>query len=194
MPKTDYSPVVDMPANSPFFDFSIGKITDVMADATTGIGKYNERRQDVYSDFFHGERNIHVGVDLFMPAGTTVKAFSKGEIFMTAYNSALGDYGYTIICKHKLHDGREIYALYGHLSSGSTSHKLTGQTISQGETIGWIGDESENGGWPPHVHFQLSWEAPETCDMPGVVAQEDLPEALQLYPDPASILDTVDSK
>uniref|UniRef100_A0A0C3SWS6 Peptidase M23 domain-containing protein n=1 Tax=Guillardia theta (strain CCMP2712) TaxID=905079 RepID=A0A0C3SWS6_GUITC len=41
-----------------------------------------------------------------------------------------------------------------------------------------------NGGWPPHLHFQLSLQQPTTHDMPGVVAKKDHDEALRLFPDP----------
>ena len=32
-----------------------------------------------------------------------------------------------------------------------------------------VRDTHENGGWPPHLHFQLSNEQPTTHDMPGAV-------------------------
>ena len=32
-----------------------------------------------------------------------------------------------------------------------------------------MGPPGENGGWPEHLHFQLSRVRPETHDMPGVV-------------------------
>lgn len=44
------------------------------------------------------------------------------------------------------------------------------------------------GGWPPHVHFQLSWEEPETHDMPGVVSNTQHASALRTYPDPRIVL------
>ena len=50
-----------------------------------------------------------------------------------------------------------------------------------------LGDEDENGGWAPHVHVQLSWEAPLDGDLPGVVRPENRLEALEKYPDPRLI-------
>ena len=50
------------------------------------------------------------------------------------------------------------------------------------------GSEEVNGGWPPHVHFQLSLKEPETHDMPGVVEQEARESALEIYPDPRLVL------
>ena len=54
--------------------------------------------------------------------------------------------------------------------------------------MGTLGDKSENGGWNPHLHFQLSLVAPEVPDIPGVVSENDRKQALQIYPDPQLIL------
>jgi murein DD-endopeptidase MepM/ murein hydrolase activator NlpD len=66
-----------------------------------------------------------------------------------------------------------------------------GSQIKAGEMIARIGSEEVNGGWPPHVHFQLSFVEPETHDMPGVVSQEDREDALKVYPDPRLVLGLV---
>ena len=52
----------------------------------------------------------------------------------------------------------------------------------------FFGGEAENGGWPPHVHFQLSLERPATHDMPGVVSADDHQKALETFPDPRWVL------
>ena len=51
-----------------------------------------------------------------------------------------------------------------------------------------MGSEEENGGWPPHVHFQLSLIEPEECDLPGVVSEENHDIALKIFPDPRMVL------
>ena len=48
--------------------------------------------------------------------------------------------------------------------------KRVGQVVERGERIGAFGAEHENGGWAPHVHFQVSLIPPATHDMPGVVS------------------------
>ena len=48
-----------------------------------------------------------------------------------------------------------------------------GMEVAEGQVIATVGDKSVNGGWEPHLHFQLSWEEPEGNDMPGVVARSD---------------------
>lgn len=164
-----------------------------------GIGRYDENRIGMYSsemfqntenniDGYAGARTVHVGIDLAGPLGTAVLAFSDGVIHSVGYNAELGDYGNVMVIEHTVpSNGRKLWVLYGHL--GSTRGKLPGQRIRKGQRIGRLGDIDENGGWHlPHVHFQISTEAPETHDMPGAVAVEDRLEALQQYPDPRYVL------
>jgi murein DD-endopeptidase MepM/ murein hydrolase activator NlpD len=152
------------------------------------IGRYDERRPGIYtSALFGGVRDWHVGIDFLGPVGTELYAFADGEILMRAYNAAPGDYGYTLVTRHAWH-GRELFALYGHLAPRSILENPIGKRFREGEVIAWVGDRHENGGWPPHLHFQLSWQRPETCDMPGVVAASEREKALQLYPDPRLFL------
>lgn len=132
-----------------------------------------------------------------MPLDIEIYDFSKGydphrprksqEIFLFKNNAQEGDYGPTLITKHVLRE-KTLYALYGHLSLESLAHKKVGQKITRGEQIASVGDEKINGGWNPHLHFQLSWQEPKIADMPGVVSEKDLAQALQIYPDPNLIL------
>jgi murein DD-endopeptidase MepM/ murein hydrolase activator NlpD len=187
-PVDGYSPVILLPKQYTVFDFSAGDLDTGLQEEVWGVGKYNEKRRDVYRQFYHKDRDIHLGVDLFGPVGTEVHAFADGEIYMTSVNPDPGDYGATIICKHQLIGGGSIYALYGHLSRSSLESKMPGQKIHAGDVIAWTGERSENGGWASHVHFQLAWKAPESCDMPGVVSDEHIKDALNLYPDPRTFL------
>lgn len=155
------------------------------------IGKYNEQRVGMYTAAIfktaEEERNIHLGIDIGAPINTPIHAFYEGEIFMSAYNGAKGDYGYTIITKHLL-GNTPLYALHGHLSETSVKKKQVREKIQKGEVIAWVGDKHENGGWNPHLHFQLSWEEPKTCDMPGVANKTQLDDCLKIYPDPRIVL------
>ena len=63
-----------------------------------------------------------------------------------------------------------------------------GMIVEEGQVIATVGDKSVNGGWEPHLHFQLSWEKPEGNDMPGVVARSDREQALEKYPDQRMVL------
>jgi len=183
------------------------------------VGKYNERRANIYTtDLFHnttntidgysGERDVHIGVDLGGPLGSTVYAFADGLVHSAGYNSALGDYGYVVVLEHDLsslvsahatcssssisggepNTNTKLYALYGHLGKKKVKQMRPGQRVEKGSVIGYLGDVTENGGWPPHVHFQLSIHAPETHDMPGVVSNVDREKSLVDYPDPRLVL------
>ena len=92
-----------------------------------------------------------------------------------------------VITKHLL-GGVPLWALYGHLDAASIAGKGVGQPVYAGEVICWMGDKHENGGWEPHLHFQLSLVEPKTHDLPGVVAPEDREQALLDYPDPRLVL------
>ena len=181
-----FSEVVILPEEYTVLDLSKGQW--VPPETIFSIGKYDELRPGMYNtEIFHGERFLHVGIDIGAPIGTPCMAFSDGEVSHFGYNPEPGDYGNVLITKHKL-DGVTLWALYGHLSSESIENKILGQKVVAGEVVAWFGDESENGGWEPHLHFQLSLIEPETHDMPGVVAPEDREQALNDYPDPRLVL------
>jgi len=180
--------IIDLPDNVFVHDFeSNNKFKDTLHSFT--IGRYNEKRPNMYEgDLFEKtNRFIHMGIDIGAPVGTPVKSFFDGEIFLFKYNDKQLDYGYTLITRHKFKD-QNIYALYGHLSNSSLKNKKIGQKIHSGEVLAYLGSEEENGGWPPHVHFQLSLIEPKECDLPGVVSEENHDIALKIFPDPRMVL------
>ena len=80
------------------------------------------------------------------------------------------------------------HRLFGHLDAASVAFKRVGQVVERGERLGSFGAEHENGGWAPHVHFQVSLIPPATHDMPGVVSSAQHAQALDRYPDPRTML------
>ena len=186
--KYTFANIVDLPKDIYVHDFS-GENDFQNFKSTFSIGKYNEKRPNMYKGklFEKTNRFIHMGIDIGAPAGTIVKSFYEGEIFLFKNNNLELDYGYTVITKHKFND-KKFYALYGHLSRSSISNKKIGQKIHSGEKIATIGDFKENGGWPPHLHFQLSLVEPKSCDLPGVVSEKDHNIALKIFPDPRLVL------
>ncbi len=184
--RHQFSEVVSIPELYTVLDLSNGKWDP--PETVFSVGKYDELRPGMYNtEIFRGERFLHVGIDIGGPVGTPCKAFMEGEISHFGYNPEPGDYGNVIITKHCL-DGFSLWALYGHLSSESIEDLAVGQKISPGEVIAWFGDSDENGGWEPHLHFQLSLIEPKTHDLPGVVAPEDREQALRDYPDPRLVM------
>jgi murein DD-endopeptidase MepM/ murein hydrolase activator NlpD len=186
-----FSPVIDLPDGYEVYDFSAGYDANRALQSEYGIGRYNEKRPSMYvTPLFAGgtePRDIHIGIDIAAPVGTPVKAFGDGAVYLTGINPSSGDYGGTVITVH--HFGEQaIWALHGHLSHASVANLRAGDSVKAGDVIGWIGDRTENGGWNPHLHFQLSWQKPEKCDMPGVVSESKRAEALRIYPDPRLVL------
>lgn len=161
------------------------------AGAIAGIGGYLENRS-LYQDteLFQGdsERCIHIGVDVFMPAGTPIHTPFDAEVQSFANRQVSGDYGPVIILRHEL-DGFEFHSLYGHLSESSLDGLSCGKEISAGEAVAEIGARPANGNWPPHLHFQLIRDM-QGCygDYPGVVRLADLEFFKSNCPDPIDLL------
>ena len=182
----EFQPVILLPERPLIRDFSDADAPQ--PEAEYDIGRYDEVRPGMYSaELFGGVRQIHMGIDIGAPVGTPVHAFADGVLFDQAYLPALGDYGHVVITQHDLY-GVKVWALHGHLSSASVECSPIGSRVIAGQVIGWIGDEHENGGWEPHVHFQLALIEPVGCDMPGVVSAEDRQQALLDHPDPRLVL------
>jgi murein DD-endopeptidase MepM/ murein hydrolase activator NlpD len=161
------------------------------AGAIAGVGGYLENRS-LYQDteLFQGdsERCIHIGVDVFMPAGTVIHTPFDAEVQSFANRQVSGDYGPVIILRHEL-DGFEFHSLYGHLAESSLDRLSCGKAISAGEPVAEIGARPFNGNWSPHLHFQLIRDM-QGCygDYPGVVRLADLEFFKANCPDPTSLL------
>jgi murein DD-endopeptidase MepM/ murein hydrolase activator NlpD len=160
--------------------------------ARYGIGGYNEHRS-IYNRSSHFDttdepRRLHLGVDIWGPAGTAVFNFYEATVHSFKNNNQFGDYGGTIILKYTL-DGLVLYALYGHLSLASLDGLENGQTIQAGQLFAEFGNIEENGNWPPHLHFQLMFEMDgKAGDYPGVCQLSKKDIYLQNCPDPGFIL------
>ncbi|MBC7914840.1 MAG: peptidoglycan DD-metalloendopeptidase family protein, partial [Pyrinomonadaceae bacterium] len=102
-------------------------------------------------------------------------------------NDAFGDYGATIILEH--HYPFKFFTLFGHLSLNSIKDIFRGQPIKSGEAFAEFGNYTENGNWPPHLHFQLilDMEGYEG-DYPGVCGISKQEMYLANSPDPKIIL------
>ncbi|HXH04652.1 MAG TPA: peptidoglycan DD-metalloendopeptidase family protein [Candidatus Competibacteraceae bacterium] len=129
------------------------------AGAVLGVGRYRERRACYNAPQFAaagGEaRSVHLGIDLFAPAGTPLYAPLAGRVHSYADNALPLDYGPTIILEHQPEPGLRFYTLYGHLARESLAGLEVDQPFSAGAELARIGDPAVNGGWIPHVHFQI---------------------------------------
>lgn len=157
-----------------------------------GVGGYMEDRL-IYKRSKHfdsdGEpRSIHLGIDIWAKSGTRIYSPLPGIIHSFKNNEKFGDYGPTLIMEHLI-EGETFYTLYGHLSLDSIENKKKGQQIRRGDEIAKIGDETINGGWPPHLHFQVITDLlGNDGDFPGVAPKSAKEYFHKLCIDPNYIL------
>jgi murein DD-endopeptidase MepM/ murein hydrolase activator NlpD len=184
-PPEGHHPALRLPERYELLDLTRGYTPPT---GPYSVGRYDEDRAGLYTAaLFGGARTLHMGIDLGAPAGAEVFAFREGRVYAQGALPAPGDYGHTVITEHEWR-GAPLWALYGHLSAASIEHLKVGQRVERGQRLGWLGEPHENGGWPPHLHFQLSLHPPRGHDLPGVVAPSERAEALRLYPDPRLVL------
>ncbi len=161
--------------------------------AKVAYGGYKEirniyQRSSVFKDDSSDERNIHIGLDLWIKAGTKVLAALDGTVHSFQDNTALGDYGPTIILEHNI-DNQIFYTLYGHLSLESLKDKKVGATVKKGEVIATLGAPPINGDYAPHLHFQIILDMQNNVgDYPGVCTIKDLDFYSENCPDPNLLL------
>ena len=84
------------------------------------------QRSTVFKNNTTEERNIHIGLDLWINESATIHAALDGKIHSFQNNTALGDYGPTIILEHEV-DEVKFHTLYGHLSETSLIGKKVGE-------------------------------------------------------------------
>jgi peptidoglycan LD-endopeptidase LytH len=157
-----------------------------------GIGGYLEDRivYNVHQHFTNQlqPRTIHLGIDIWGDEGTPIYAPLGGMIHSVAYNNTKGDYGATVILQHQL-ETLQFHTLYGHLSLQSIANLTEGQYINRGNVVGYFGNKNENGGWPPHLHFQVIEDLElKEGDYPGVCSKDELQKYLANCPNPDLIL------
>jgi len=163
-------------------------------NGTIAYGGYIEKR-GIYNRSGHfnqdnpyTERNIHLGMDLWIAEDTAIYAPIDGVVHGLKDNTGYGNYGPTLILKHKL-NGVKFYSLYGHLSSRSLNKKRLGETITKGQQIATLGKAEENGDYPPHLHFQIIKDIEDySGDYPGVSSQKDLKFYKSNFPNPNLLL------
>jgi len=184
-------------------------LSDRMRDAGApiGIGRYDEVRWWYPGEAFRTARDgpdewrtVHLGIDLFAPPGTPVHTPLAGTVVSVRDNAGRLDYGPTVIVEHELPAGTEtgeggpestvrFRTLYGHLGPETLDALEPGRPLAAGERIGWIGAPPRNGGWAPHLHFQILVDPLDhEGTFPGVAAPDERTVWRSLSPDPSTLL------
>ena len=162
-------------------------------NAKIAFGGYIEtrnlyKRSTVFKNEISDERNIHIGLDLWINEQAEIYAAFDGTIHSFQNNTALGDYGPTLILEHEI-DGFTFHTLYGHLSLESLSDKKIGDKIEKGEQIATLGLPPTNGDYAPHLHFQIIIDVEnKTGDYPGVCSEKTLDYYANNCPNPNVLL------
>ena len=161
------------------------------------VGGYNElrkmyERSELFGNRVSGKtgepRRLHLGTDIWGPEGTKVFTPLKGKVHSHAFNNQDGDYGATIVLQHH-EDGITFHTLYGHLCKADLIQIAEGDEVCAGSVIGHFGNFADNGGWPPHLHFQVIHDMEGMKgDYPGVCRYTERMKYLGNCPDPDLIL------
>jgi murein DD-endopeptidase MepM/ murein hydrolase activator NlpD len=96
------------------------------------------------TDPITGATAFHSGVDFASPCGTPIKAAGTGIVLQAGFNA--GGYGNMTLINH----GAGLSTLYGHQSSIIVS---AGQSVTQGQVIGYVGSTGKSTGC--HLHFEV---------------------------------------
>ncbi len=202
--KSDPLLLLDLGVASPYFvdpkesvdsrRFSI-TINRALEDASciAGIGPYGEYRllydDPAFIDYGGHPRRQHLGIDIFIPAGSRVYAALNGTLYSSANHNQAFDYGGCIILKHSIPQTDIVfYTLYGHLSPLSIKYK-PGDAVNAGDQIALLGNIEDNGQWPPHLHFEIITDMLDQSDNFAGAGSAYYTEVWQsLCPDPNLIL------
>ena len=174
--------------NPTFFE---GKLAEIQENNPTKIiaGGYIEKRALYTSDIYNAEnttekRNVHLGVDFWLPENTPVHALFDGEVICSVHQKPYKGYGGFIILKHQINT-LTFYTLYGHLSEKCVQKYTAGNQIKKGDKIGVLGNYAENGEWVPHLHFQIMLSLLNyKNDFPGVALESEIPFWREVCPNP----------
>jgi murein DD-endopeptidase MepM/ murein hydrolase activator NlpD len=86
---------------------------------------------------------LHAGIDMPLPEGTPLRAADSGSVAIAGW---VGGYGNYVCIQH----GGSLSTCYGHQSRIAVS---VGQSVSQGQVIGYSGNTGNSTG--PHLHFEV---------------------------------------
>lgn len=107
-----------------------------------------EQLHDSYSDA-RSDGRIHDAIDIIAPAGTPVLAAADGEI-LKFFESQAG--GITI---YQLSADRKFILYYAHLQKRAEDIRV-GEVVTQGKTIGYVGDTGNASPGNYHLHFSVA--------------------------------------
>ncbi|WP_166415634.1 aminotransferase class III-fold pyridoxal phosphate-dependent enzyme [Cochlodiniinecator piscidefendens] len=140
-------------------------------------------------------RTVHLAIDAFAPAGRPLYAPMDATVHVVENRRGHLDYGGVVILSHETPQGHTFYTLYGHLNPEVCKTLTPGQSIKKGDAFCRLGDPTQNGGWAPHVHFQLALTTDGMGeDWPGVSDPDEMYLWGAICPNPAALMNLPDEK
>ncbi len=88
-------------------------------------------------------------VDIAAPLGTPIHAIADGTVLLARTGSYNGGFGNYVILLSII-DGQQVESIYGHQAKLNVS---TGQTVSAGDIIGYVGRTGDATG--NHLHIEI---------------------------------------
>ena len=133
--------------------------------ATTGtagaaIGRYLEPRvpETGGRDGPRGPRieppTLQLGIEIFAPAGTPVRAPLAGEVDWAGDLSGDSGSGVSAGVRHAF-DGEVFWTSYRHFDPACLATLVPGRGVEAGETLGTVAAPAGSNGPPPHLQFQV---------------------------------------
>ena len=107
-----------------------------------------------------GDNRFHAGVDISASAGEPIYAADSGTVQTAVYSASYGNY---VVVNH----GNGYTTLCAHMSSMAVS---SGQTVSKGQVIGYVGSTGWSTG--PHLHYEVAYNGTRVDPMaylPGYI-------------------------
>ena len=155
-----------------------------------GIGPFGEERSVYAGEMFVSRfiektrRTRHLGLDLFMAAGTKVFTPLPATVVSVEIETDPLGYGCLIALRHEPEGCPPFVSLWGHLAHEATGRLTPGQRLEAGALVGEMGAPAENGGWAPHLHLQLSTDTNlSATEILGVGEARYLDVWAELFPD-----------
>lgn len=109
----------------------------------------------ITAGWFYSDGTLHRAIDMRAAVGTPVYAAEDGTVdWVQAWDghstSGNQSYGNVVRIHHAEYNGKKLQSLYAHLRWINVKY---GQTVKEGELIGYSGNTGNSKG--PHLHFEV---------------------------------------
>ena len=135
-------------------------VTAATETAGAAIGRYLEPRvfETAAPDHHQGPRvhppTLQLGIEIFAPAGTPVRAPLAGVVDWAGDDSGGSGGGVSAGIRHAF-DGEVFWTSYRHLDPGCLQTLVPGHGVEAGDALGTVAGPAGSSDPPPHLQFQV---------------------------------------